>query len=108
MQSLRERSAITTEVQVGCDSENGNGDKRQKPSYDLCIKEGFAVAFVGPNRREHQAEIGGTHQHGNAKDGFDDPTVIKTYTEVFGAEAAGAAGRHSQGSGIKPRHFREP
>jgi hypothetical protein len=49
----------------------------------LCVKESFAVAFVGPNCREHQAEIGGTHQHGNAKDSIDDPTVIKPTLRFF-------------------------
>ena len=59
-------------------------------------------AFVGPDGREHEAEVGGTHQHGNDKDDFNGDVVVESDTDVFCAETASATGRHGQGDGIEP------
>ena len=95
------------EIEVGCDDEYGYRDEGEKPSCDLGVEKVLSRAFVGPNGREHEAEVGGTHQHGRDEDDLYGYIVIKAHTGILDAKAAGAACRHAQSERIEPRHLGE-
>ena len=70
---------ITAEVQVGCDGEYGYRDEGETPSDDLRVEEVLVGALVGPDGGEHQAEVGGAHQHGCDEDDLYGDVVIESY-----------------------------